>query len=70
MISPGDVIVADDDGVCVIPRETAASVLDAAKHREAAEEEKRALYAQGNLSLDLLDGMRARLEAKELQYLS
>ncbi|WP_307027497.1 4-carboxy-4-hydroxy-2-oxoadipate aldolase/oxaloacetate decarboxylase [Arthrobacter globiformis] len=70
MISPGDVIVADDDGVCVVRREDAPGVLAAAKRREAAEEEKRALYAQGNLSLDLLDGMRARLEAKGLQYLS
>lgn len=68
IIFPGDVIVADDDGVCVIRREDATDVLVAAKRREAAEEEKRALYAQGNLSLDLLDGMRARLEAKGLRY--
>lgn len=69
LISPGDVIVADDDGVCVVRREDVPTVLDAAKRREAAEEEKRALYAQGNLSLDLQDGMRARLAAKGLRYL-
>lgn len=69
-ISPGDVVVADDDGVCVVRREDAAAVLEAAKRREVAEEKKRALYAQGNLSLDLIDGMRSRLEAKGLTYLS
>lgn len=70
LISPGDVIVADDDGVCVVPREDASSVLASARRREAAEEEKRAVYAQGVLSLDAQDGMRARLEAKGLRYVS
>lgn len=70
LITPGDVIVADDDGICVVRREDATAVLEAGLRREAAEEEKRALYAQGLLSLDVVDGMRARLEAKGLQYLS
>lgn len=70
LISPGDVVVADDDGVCVVRREDAPTVLDAAMRREADEEQRRTLYAQGNLSLDLQDGMRARLEAKGLRYLS
>jgi 4-hydroxy-4-methyl-2-oxoglutarate aldolase len=69
LVSPGDVIVAPEDGVCVVRREDAPTVLDAAMRREAEEEQKRTLYAQGRLSLDLQDGMRARLEAKGLRYL-
>ncbi|BCH27772.1 4-carboxy-4-hydroxy-2-oxoadipate aldolase/oxaloacetate decarboxylase [Mesorhizobium sp. L-8-3] len=66
-ICPGDVVVADDDGVCVVPRASAAAVLETARRREAAEQEKRLLYAAGKLSLDI-NNMRERLRQKGLVY--
>lgn len=68
-IRPGDVIVADDDGVCVVPFETARTVLDAAKARAADEDEKRRRYAAGELSLDVAQ-MRERLARKGIRYVS
>ena len=59
-VEPGDVVVADDDGVVVVPRREAAQVLDAAKARIAAEEEKRARLESGELGLDMY-GLRAKL---------
>ena len=66
-IEPGDVIVADDDGVCVVKRDEAAMVLEKARKRQKMEDEKRGLYEQGQLSLDI-NNMRPQLEAKGLIY--
>lgn len=66
-IEAGDVIVADDDGVCVVRRGDAAEVLRKAQAREAAETEKRRRLAAGELGLDIYD-MRGKLEQMGLRY--
>ena len=66
-ITPGDLIVADDDGVVAVPRARAADALAQAEKRVANEEEKRQRFEAGELGLDIYN-MRERLAAKGLRY--
>lgn len=67
LVAPGDIVAADDDGVVVVPREQAESVIAAAEDRTAREVKKRARLAAGELNLDIED-MRGKLAAAGLVY--
>jgi 4-hydroxy-4-methyl-2-oxoglutarate aldolase len=67
VINPGDVIVADSDGVVCVPRNTADAVLDASQERDTKEHDIRTALQQGESSMDLF-GLRTGLEAKGFTY--
>jgi len=68
IVNPGDVVLADDDGVVIVRREEAADVLAKSLRREQREAEVRVRYGKGELGLDIND-MRPRLAEKGLKYL-
>ena len=66
-VDAGDIIVADDDGVCIVKRSEAENVLKLAQEREKLEVEKRKRLASGELGLDIYD-MREKLKKHGLKY--
>jgi 4-hydroxy-4-methyl-2-oxoglutarate aldolase len=66
-VNPGDVVVAGDDGVCIVPRDRAADALEKSRAREAKEDVTRRRLAAGEAGLDIYD-MRGKLAAAGLEY--
>lgn len=69
VVNPGDVVVADDDGVTVVPRERAAEALEASRARTAKEAANRARYEAGEISMDVND-LRPVLEGLGVRYVT
>ena len=67
IVSPGDVIIADDDGVVVVPRDAAADIAAKSAAREAREDQVRLRYEAGELGIDMTN-MRPRMAEKGLIY--
>jgi 4-hydroxy-4-methyl-2-oxoglutarate aldolase len=69
IVNPGDVVIADDDGVVVVPRLKSAEVLAASKAREEKEAQARARYQAGEIALDV-NNMRPLIERAGIRYVS
>ncbi len=69
VVRPGDAVIADDDGVVVIPRLAVAEVAEAGRRRAEREDESRAAFARGELSLDR-NGLRPLLDQLGVRYVS
>jgi len=69
IVRAGDVVVADDDGVAIVPRERAAETLEAARARAAREAANRLRYQDGEISMDL-NGLRPVVEGLGIRYMT
>ena len=69
VVNPGDVVIADDDGVTIVPRERAAEALEASRARTAKEAANRAKYEAGEISMDV-NSLRPVLDALGVRYMT